>query len=174
MPVDLFQSKRDSHSTFHIKGVLKIWKCVKKKVLLWHVSDRGEAELRHSLTGVQLKSHPGQCHEWGTCAVNSLEKLQLASRGTEWALWQSSTKKRTRRKSLGVKNTTARSQVLKAAFMYSTSNVFWDDPAIKDITNCCLLSWKCYLLSEVTKKNLNSLQGNKKMSRITDTRQDRY
>lgn len=63
---------------------------------------------------------------------------------------------------------------LKAAFMYIPSIVLWDDPAIKDTPNHCLLSWKRYLLSEATLKNLNSLQGNTKMSRLTDIRQDRY
>lgn len=133
---------------------------------VWHVGDRGEAELRHSppksyfwKPGVQLKSQPGQCDEWEACAVKSVENLELVSRGTGWALWRVIYKKRTRRKILGVKNPHCPLEnyncqitgyVLKAAFMYIINSVFWHDPVIKDIPNLCLLSWKCYLLSEVT------------------------
>lgn len=156
----------------------------------WHVGDRGETELRNSpaesyfwKTGVQLKSHPGQCDEWEPGQWKNYSWLQEELNGPYKESSPKKKKKKDKEKKPGCKKSSLPVEnyycqitgyALKAAFMYIPSIVLWDDPAIKDTPNHCLLSWKRYLLSEATLKNLNSLQGNTKMSRLTDIRQDRY
>lgn len=136
--------------------------------------------------GVQLKSHPGQCDEWEACAVKSEEKLQLASRGTEWALWgviykKKNKNKRTRRKSLGVKNPHCPLQLpdhrvcTQSCFYVHHQYCFLGGSSNKGHPK--LLSAFMEMLPPFwgdTLKNLNSLWGNKKTSRLTDIRQGRY
>ena len=138
---------------------------------LWHMDDRREAKLMYSSaesyfwkTGVQLKSYPWQRDYWEACAMKSAEKLQLASVGSEGALWPVIWKEKDKGKNpgtdlLGVKksllpvenyNCQITGYILKAAFMYIISIAFWVDRAVKYIPNCCSFSWKCCFLSEMT------------------------